>query len=400
MSSWRYSAYADRLMPSPIRRLASMPRAADTISFGAGEPDSTLFPVAEIRECLDRILSDPVAAPQALQYGPSAGDPRLRDKIAAYMASKGIQCTREHVLLTNGSQQALHLIAGMLLESEDDVAVQAPTYPGALEIFVARGARIRALDALNDPGRPRPSLIYVMANFHNPTGASLDIADRQRVLDLADKLGSVVVEDDPYEVLRYEGDPLPSLLVMATSGSLIDQARCFYLGTFSKSIVPGLRIGWLVGPRALVARLALMKQTEDLQAGTLAQACLAEIFDLVSNHHAATLRDAYRRRRDTMLAALSNAKGNLATWTVPQGGFFLWLALPDEIDTGAMLETAARNGVTYVPGSAFFHDGRGTNRLRLSYSAAPPDRMAEGVRRLFDTIGSLGRRQTTKVGEG
>jgi DNA-binding transcriptional MocR family regulator len=202
----------------------------------------------------------------------------------------------------------------------------------------------------------------------------------------------VVVEDDPYEVLRYEGEPLPSLLGLETSGVPIDDARSFYLGTFSKSIVPGLRIGWLVGPRALVARLAMMKQTEDLQAGTLAQACLAEVFDLISGRHAVQLRDAYRRRRDTMLAALNAAHGNLATWTVPQGGFFLWLLLPDNIDTGAMLEAAARNGVTYVPGSAFFHDGRGANRLRLSYSAAPPDRMAEGVRRLLDTVRSVAQR--------
>ena len=391
MRSWRYSAYAKRLVPSPIRGLAGMPRAADTISFGPGEPDSMLFPVSEIRESLQRILSDPTAAQRALQYGPTAGDPGLRDKIAAYMRSKGVTCAREHVLLTNGAQQALHLIAALLLEPGGDVAVQAPTYPGALEIFVARGARIHAIDALNEHDGVRPALIYVMANFHNPTGASLDSAERRRLLDLAGKLGAVLVEDDPYEVLRYDGEPLPSLLGLETSGVPIDDANCFYLGTFSKSIVPGLRVGWLVGPRALVATLAMMKQTEDLQAGTLAQACLAEVFDLIANDHAAQLRDAYRRRRDTMLTALNEAQGNLATWAVPQGGFFLWLSLPDNVDTGAMLEAAGRNGVTYVPGSAFFHDGGGANRLRLSYSAAPPDRMAEGVRRLFDTIRAAAR---------
>ena len=391
MPSWRYSAYASRLVPSPIRGLAGMARAADTISFGPGEPDPTLFPVREIRESLQRILSDPSAAQQALQYGPTAGDPRLRDKIAAYMRSKGVECTREHVLLTNGAQQALHLIAALLLEPGGDVAVQAPTYPGALEVFVARGARIHALEALDGRNGARPCLIYAMANFHNPTGASLDSAARRRLLDLAGKLGAVLVEDDPYEVLRYDGEPLPSLLGMETAGVPIDDARCFYLGTFSKSIVPGLRVGWLVGPRAAVATLALMKQTEDLQAGTLAQACLAEVFDLVVNEHAAQLRAAYRRRRDTMLAALNAAHGNLASWTVPQGGFFLWLTLPDDVDSGAMLETAARNGVTYVPGSAFFHDGRGANHLRLSYSSAPPERMAEGVGRLFDTIRAAAR---------
>ena len=197
MSTWqtRLSGYSNRLVPSAIRALADMPRAPDTIAFGPGEPDPALFPISEIKRSLDRILGDPAAAQMALQYGPSEGDPRLRDLIASTMASKGVACGREHVLLTNGSQQALHFVAALLVDPGDTVAVQAPTYPGALQIFAARGAAIRSIDELMRDRAARPKLIYAMANFQNPTGASLTLDERRLLLDVADTLGSVVVED-------------------------------------------------------------------------------------------------------------------------------------------------------------------------------------------------------------
>jgi DNA-binding transcriptional MocR family regulator len=384
MPNWRFSNYANRLVPSAIRGLADMQGAADTIHFGPGQPDETVFPVDDIRQSLDRILAAPAAGRQALQYGPSDGDPRLRDLIAAYMAQRGVRCTRENVLLTNGSQQALHFVAALLLEPGDVMAVQVPTYPGALQIFAARGAAIRSLEDIERDPAARPALIYAMANFHNPTGRSMALEERRALLALARARGAVVVEDDPYEVVRYEGEPLPPLL--ALDAPVIDEARALYLGTFSKSVVPGFRIGWVVGPRPVIAALASMKQTEDLQAGMLAQACLADIFGTMSSVHAERLRAAYRKRRDAMVEALARAAGNLATWSVPSGGFFLWLTLPEGLDTSAMLPHAARNGVTYVPGRAFYHDGGGANRLRLSYSSAPPERIGEGVRRLVETI--------------
>jgi hypothetical protein len=264
------------------------------------------------------------------------------------------------------------------------MAVQVPTYPGALQIFAARGAAIRSLEDIERDPAARPALIYAMANFHNPTGRSMALEERRALLALARARGAVVVEDDPYEVVRYEGEPLPPLL--ALDAPVIDEARALYLGTFSKSVVPGFRIGWVVGPRPVIAALASMKQTEDLQAGMLAQACLADIFGTMSSVHAERLRAAYRKRRDAMVEALARAAGNLATWSVPSGGFFLWLTLPEGLDTSAMLPHAARNGVTYVPGRAFYHDGGGANRLRLSYSSAPPERIGEGVRRLVETI--------------
>lgn len=386
MTSWRFSGYASRVAPSAIRALAEMPRAADTIAFGPGEPDAALFPLAEIRSVMERILADPAAARRALQYGPSEGDPRLRDLIAARMAAQGVPCSRENVLLTNGSQQALHLAAALLVEPGGMVAVQTPTYPGALQIFGARGAVIRSVEEIERDAAARPSLLYAMANFHNPTGHSLDLGERHALLTLAEARGAILVEDDPYEALRFEGAPLPPLLALDTRNRGIDEARALYLGTFSKSVVPGFRVGWVVGPCAAIAAMALMKQTEDLQAGTFAQACLAELLEVGLALHIERLRAAFRRRRDAMIDALAGAAGNLATWTAPEGGFFVWLALPDGCDTAAMLPDAARNGVTYVPGPAFSHDGTGASCLRLSFSSAPPERIAEGVRRLAETI--------------
>lgn len=386
MPNWRFSAYASRLAPSAIRALAEMPRAADTIAFGPGEPDAALFPLAEIRGATARILAESAGARRALQYGPSEGDPRLRECIAAYMAAKGVRCGPENVLLTNGSQQALHFAAALLVEPGATVAVQAPTYPGALQIFSARGAAIRSVEEVERDAAARPALIYAMANFHNPTGRSLGLEERKALLALAEARGAILVEDDPYEVLRFGGEALPPLLALDMRGRAIDDARVLYLGTFSKSVVPGFRVGWAVGPRAAIAAMALMKQTEDLQAGTFAQACLADLFDAALGRHADRLRAAYRLRRDAMAETLAGMAGNLATWTVPDGGFFLWLTLPEGFDTAAMLPEAARIGVTYVPGSAFFHDGGGANRLRLSYSSAPPERIGEGVRRLAEAI--------------
>ena len=386
MPHWRSSGYASRLAPSAIRALAEMPRAADTIAFGPGEPDAALFPLDEIKRTMERILAEPAAARRALQYGPSEGDPRLRARVAAYMTAKGVCCGPDNVLLTNGSQQALHFAAALLVEPGDTVAVQAPTYPGALQILAARGAVLHSFEEVERDAAMRPALIYAMANFHNPTGRSLDLGERQALLALAEARGAILVEDDPYDVLRFEGAPLPPLLALDTRGRPVDEARALYLGTFSKSVVPGFRVGWVVGPRAAVATMALMKQTEDLQAGTFAQACLADLFDAALDRHAERLRAAYRLRRDAMVEALAGTAGNLATWTVPDGGFFLWLSLPEGFDTAAMLPEAARNGVTYGPGAAFFHDGDGANRLRLSYSSAPPERIGEGVRRLAATI--------------
>jgi DNA-binding transcriptional MocR family regulator len=383
MRDWpaRFSSYARRLIPSAIRGLAESGPAKDMISFGPGEPDGSLFPAAQIQASLTKLLSDNKRAQEVLQYAASAGHPVLRGRIARYMRDKGVPCGPENVLLTNGAQQALDLVAALLIEAGDTALVQAPSYPGALQVLVARGANVAAIDRADGP-RGRASLIYAMSNFHNPTGRSLTLKERQDLLALARERDAVLIEDDPYEVLRYEGELAPPLLALDTEGRSIEEARTIYLGTFSKSVVPGLRVGWLVAPSIVVDKLILMKQTHDLQAGTLAQACLADIFDWVVSEHVDVLRKAYRRRRDAVLEALAAEFGNSAGWSAPQGGFFVWLNLGEGADTRAMLDEATRTGVAYVPGFAFHNDGRGSNFLRLSFSSAPIERIPEGVRRL------------------
>lgn len=381
MLTWsdRFTPYARRIIPSAIRGLASLPRAADTISFGPGEPDPTLFPVDEVRDGLVALMAEPAAARAALQYGPTEGDPALRAHLCRYMAAKGVACTPANILLTNGSQQALDLVVELLVQPGARVMAQSPCYPGALQVFQAHGADVVPIAA----DAPRPALIYAMATFCNPTGLSLAEDQRSDLVALAHGLDTVLVEDDPYEVLRYDGVDLPPLLGFERT---IETARTIYLGTFSKSVAPGFRVGWIVAPAAVVEKLALMKQSEDLQAGTLAQACLAGLFDFATTVHAPRLREAYRVRRDAMLSALDLEMRNLAHWSKPEGGFFLWLTVPGIGDTTALLARAALAGVTFVPGAAFHAAGGGGNTLRLSYSAAPVGRIAEGVARLARLI--------------
>ncbi len=386
MTDWQnhFSQHARRAIPSAIRSLSEYPRATDSIPFGPGEPDSSLFPVNLMREALDTILTDETSARSALQYGPSDGDPLLRRLVANHMNKRGVACTPDNILLTNGAQQALNLASEVFVDPDDTVLVQVPTYPGALQVFMAHGARL--VDLVKADATTRPALIYAMANFQNPTGISLSIEQRRELVALAHRLDTVLVEDDPYEVLRFDGGALPSLLALDTENRSIEEARTLYLGTFSKSVAPGLRIGWAVGPRVLIEKMGLLKQTEDLQPNSLAQAGLIRLLGHGLAPFATRVQAAYRVRRDIMADALRQEFGNRGAWRVPQGGFFFWLTLPEHIDTAKLLERAAKLGVTFVPGAAFTPDRSGANTLRLSFSAAAPERIAEGVKRLARAV--------------
>lgn len=388
MTDWseRFSRHAQRTIPSAILALSSFPRAADAIPFGPGEPDASLFAVDSMREIVRDIFDDVAAARSALQYGASEGDALMKQRLCEHMAVRGVACEASNILLTNGSQQALNLVSEALVDPDDTVLLQTCTYPGALQVFRAHGARLAGLDAAATAAQP--SLIYAMSNFQNPTGISLSSGEREALVSLARRRDTVLVEDDPYEILRYEGEALPPLLSVDTRERSIEEARTIYLGTFSKSIAPGLRIGWVVGPKVFITKLALLKQTGDLQASSLAQAILGRLLAHGVEPFAERLQAGYRARRDTMAEALRTEFGNRGVWKLPQGGFFFWLTLPPKIDAAEMLRHAAQIGVTYVPGVAFSHDGSGANTLRLSFSSARPDRIAEGVRRLamaFDT---------------
>lgn len=375
-----FSRYSERVSPSPIRTLAPVPDPNDAIPFGPGEPDASLFPVSDFRDALVALLDDPKASKTALQYSDSAGNLALRGHICRRMAKHGVALSTDNILITSGAQQGIHLTTAAFVDPGDSVLVQSPTYPGALQVFQACGAVVESLDG--EGAAAGSKLIYTMSTFQNPTGGSLSLRQKRDLLATARKQGSVLIEDDPYEALRYDGEPSPPMLALDAEDASVEAATTLYLGSFSKLIAPGLRLGWVAGPKEIIAKLTLMKQCEDLQAGSLVQAALVGVLDKGYDEQERRLRQAYCERRDCMLEALTREFGNRGEWTVPQGGFFIWVTLPERADARELQRQAARLGVTFVPGGAFSHDGRHANSLRLSFSSAPPQRIAEGVRRL------------------
>ena len=301
------------------------------------------------------------------------------------MSGIGVSCTRENILVTNGAQQGIHLVASALLNEGDPVLMEAQAYPGALEVFGLLGASVCPLET-GKSGK----LIYLTATFQNPTGRVLDVADRESVLEAARRLNAVVLEDDPYQALRYDGAAPPTLLALDSGGAGIDAARVAYLGSFSKLIFPGIRLGWVVAPRVLIARLSALKQIEDMQPNSFAQAAMAGLLARGIEDHVARLRDHYRVRRDAMESALGGALGNRASWETPQGGFFYWLTLQEDLDAAIVLQEAAKRGVRFIPGAAFSLNGQAArNTLRLSFSNVPIPRMADAAERLAQAIDAV-----------
>ncbi len=387
----KFSNYANRIQPSAIFSLVDMPRAEDTINLGPGEPDPSFFPAGKLSQILAEELADPEKARIALQYTVNAGMPELRKKICTYHATKAVRCDPGNVLITSGSQEAIDMVVSAFVEPGQKIAAQSPTYPGAMGIFKAHGAEVISLDEalLNPP--ENLALIYTTPTFSNPSGETLDLRKRQSVVALARNTDALIIEDDAYETMRYEGEVPPIIQSLDAAGTHVDDCRTLYTSTFSKSLVPGLRVGWLVGPAAAISKLTLLKQSEDMQAGTLSQVCAAHAIDFVMTEHVPVLKKKYKARRDAMLSALETYCGNQASWTLPTGGFFVWVTLPEEIDTSEMLKSAALNGVTYVPGAACSYTGGFRNCMRLSYSTNPPEKIETAVKRLAMTIDQFSR---------
>jgi len=399
--SWepRYAARAERMRASEIRELLKLLEQPGIISFAGGIPDPGLFPVAEARRAYAAVLADPALAGSSLQYSVSEGYLPLRHWIVGHMATLGVACEADNIVITSGAQQALDFLGRMLLSPGDTALVAAPTYLGALQAFSACEPRYDELRP-EDGNRTPPSyaqaaaaaggrvkFAYVVPDFANPTGETLSLPARNRLLDLAAELDVPVIEDAAYAALRFEGEALPALtaLEIARRGS-IERARAIYCGTFSKVLSPGLRVGWIVASQAMIRRLVLVKQACDLNNATINQMVmhrLAEAYDAQVER----ARAHYRRRRDTLLAALERHRRQGVAWTVPKGGLFAWLSLPEAIDTAVLLDRAVREArVAFVPGRAFFHDGRGGNALRLSYSLADEAEMEAGLARLMRLI--------------
>ncbi len=395
MTDWthHYATRASRMQASEIRELLKLLDQPDIISFAGGIPDPELFPTAEIAEACRKILSDPASAAVALQYATSEGYLPLRQWIAAYMGRLGVVCTEDNILITNGSQQGLDFIGKLFLSPNDTVLVAWPTYLGALQAFNAYEAQYARLPDADHPyvvktGNPAPKFGYVMPEFQNPTGTSMSEAERVALLDAAEALDLPLVEDTAYEHLRYDGERAPTLLALASErAGGIDNAKVMYLGTFSKSVVPSLRIGWVVAPQEVIRKLVLIKQGSDLNASPFAQMVMREVAATIFDTHTAKIRKAYKERRDAMLKALADYMPATATWTKPEGGMFVWLTLPAHIDGAELLQRAIKDiRVAFVPGTAFFADRSGRNTVRLNFSLNSPQTINEGIKRLAGLI--------------
>lgn len=380
----RFSDLANRALASAIRSLDRIPKAVDTISFGAGAPDQNAFPTSDILRAFREFEDREVFESQALPYGPTKGSPALIDQIVQHMARRGVTCQPSNVMITSGSQQALHLVCEALLNVDDVAAVDQCSYPGALQVLSMLGAKLKSTDEVAREHQCK--VIYTTPTFQNPTGATYNLAEREALLFKAHELDAVIIEDDPYEVLRYDGTPPPSILSLDCAQGGVERSRTVYLGSFSKSIAPGLRIGWIIAPSELIEKVALLRETEDLQPNSLTQFLLTRLLSRSIMPSQARAIDLYRKRRDELNAALTKHLSELATWTVPEGGFFFWLTLPDRLDAQKLLPVAAKVGVTYVPGAAFSYRAENKNNIRLSFSSASPALFDEGVARLRKAI--------------
>jgi DNA-binding transcriptional MocR family regulator len=393
----RYARRAGRMAASEIRELLKVMDQPGILSFAGGIPDPALFPVEEAKAAYAAMLG---ATTSGLQYSISEGYLPLRQWITRHMGGMGVPCEADNIVVTCGSQQALEFLGRLLLSPGDTALVTAPTYLGALQAFSGAEPRYDELRP-EDGNRTAASyvdlarsaggevkLAYVVPDFANPTGETLSLAARERLLDLAAELDVPVIEDAAYAMLRFEGTPLPPVLALEVRrrGS-IENARAVYCGTFSKVLAPGLRVGWIAAPKALIRRLVLIKQASDLNSATINQMVMYHLAETVFDAQVARTRDHYRSRRDWLLTALQRHMPPGVSWTHPQGGLFVWLTLPAGVDAAVLLQRSLKDaGVAFVPGRAFFHDGRGCNTLRLSYSLPGETEADRGIARLAKLI--------------
>ncbi|SHM73307.1 PLP-dependent aminotransferase family protein [Cryptosporangium aurantiacum] len=378
---------------SPVRDLLALLERPEVLSFAGGLPAPELFDVDGVRDAYARALSGP-GARLALQYAPTDGNPELRALIADRLSGRGLPTGAGDLLVTTGSQQALTLVATALLDPGAVVAVEEPTYLAALQCFQLAGARIVTVpgdedgvdpDALADVvARHRPVLFYTVPTFANPTGRTLPAERRAAVARVAAASGLWVVEDDPYGELRYRGAPVAPLAASP-------DAAVLYLGSFSKIGAPGLRLGWVRAPAALRPALVVAKQAADLHTSTIDQAAAAAYLAATDlDAHVKLLQDAYRERRDTMIAALPGTLPPGSRWTEPDGGMFTWVRMPGDLDAAELLPTALAHDVAFVPGAPFYAGAPDRSTFRLSFTTNTPEQIREGMRRLGRALAAHG----------
>jgi len=389
-----FAARTRVMTSSAMRDMMAVTARPEVISLAGGLPDTSTFPPETLAAITARIAQESSA--KALQYGPTDGLPETKECIAEVMRAEGMRVDTEDVLVTTGGQQVIDLVVKTLIDPGDVVIAEGPTYPGAVPTFNAyqadvvqidmdsEGMRVdlleETIDALEREGR-RLKFIYTVPTFQNPAGATMSLARRKRLVEIANDRELLVLEDNPYGLLRYEGEPLPPLY------SLDGGVYVMYLGTFSKILSPGIRLGWVVAPPPVLEKINVGKQGADLCTSTLSQLMVQAYFERGDwQEYVQALTGVYRPRRDAMLEALGEFFPREAEWTRPDGGMFVWATLPDYIDTTDLLARALRDNVAFVPGQGAFLDGRGRSSMRLNFSASGEDRIREGIRRIGQVI--------------
>lgn len=389
----RYAARVRGMATSEIRALFAVANRPEVVSLAGGSPFTAALPLDAVGSLLAELIAD--RGPMALNYGPGQGDPQLREQICEVMALEGITASPEDVVVTVGSQQALDLVCRVFLDPGDVVLAEAPCYVGALGTFAAAQAHVvhvamdddglipealeQALAAVATAGQ-RAKFLYTVPNFHNPAGVCLAEDRRERTLDIASAAGLLILEDNPYGLLGFDGQPRRALRARTGQGVL-------YLGSFSKTFAPGLRVGWALAPHAARDKLVLASEAQVLCPPTFSQVVVSRYLETQPwQEQIKVFRELYRERRDALLDAMGTHLPPSCRWTHPLGGFYSWVTLPAGLHSKVMQPRALAARVAYVPGTGFYADGQGAEYLRLSYCFPPPERIREGIRRLATVI--------------
>lgn len=402
-----FAARTRVMRSSAMRDLMEITARPEVISLAGGLPDTSTFPPESFAAQMTRIAQESSA--EALQYGPTEGFERTKQVICEVMGAEGMHPDVDDVIVTTGGQQALDLIAKTLIDPGDVVIAEGPTYPGAVPVFCSYEAEtlqvpiddegmrtdvlVQTLDSLAASGR-RPKFIYSVPTFQNPGGVTMSEPRRRELVAIARERELLVLEDNPYGLLRFEGEVLPSLYALDGGDYVL------YAGTFSKILSPGIRVGWLCAPPPVMEKIVLGKQAADLCTSTLTQYFVGEFFGEGGwREYVDDVCGIYRSRRDAMLEALGRFFPAEASWSQPEGGLFVWATLPDYINTTDLLAKALRENVAFVPGEAAFVDGRGSSSMRLNFSAQTEEEITEGVRRIGRVISEQVELYRTITGE-
>lgn len=388
-----WSARANAMKASEIRELLKLTEKPDVISFAGGLPNPRSFPVAEVQEATKRVFRDHAA--RAMQYSTTEGVADLREAVADYLGSQGMDVHPDSVLITNGSQQGLDLLGRTLINEGDTIVTSNPTYLGALQAFNFYGAKYAGIDSDDHGIIPdsmdevlrglrargvRPKFLYAVPTFQNPSGTCIPEGRRRAILDLAHEHDLLIVEDDPYGRLRFDGTPVPTLHSLDKDGD-----RVLYLGTFSKILVPGFRLAWTTGPRDLVRKMVVSKQSIDLCTNAFTQFIAADMLQNgVIESHLPKIISLYKGKRDVMLGAMDEFfPRDGVRWTRNEGGMFTWAEMPEGVNTVEMLQETVKQNVAYVPGKPFFPDpDQGYNTMRLNFTHADDEKIRIGIERL------------------